>query len=113
MPVQNAEHSETALVGGRDAHCVRDLFRRKMRGFRRKPTEENSQERISGQELVIVLGELPLAIEIREQADGGMPTVAADPDGEVAATYRDIARHLAARLWALDACAPQITMDDN
>ncbi len=36
---------------GMDAHCVRILFRRKMRGFRRKPTEENSQERISGQEL--------------------------------------------------------------
>ncbi len=51
-PVQNVEHSETALVEGRDAHCVRDLFRRKMRGFRRKLTEENSWERISGQELI-------------------------------------------------------------
>ena len=27
------------------------IFLRKMRGFRRKPTEENSQERISGQKL--------------------------------------------------------------
>ncbi len=70
-------------------------------------------EKVAEEFDVVLLGELPLAIEIREQADGGTPSVAADPEGEVAATYRDIARHLAARLWALDADAPQITMDDN
>ena len=44
------------------------------------------------------LGSLPLDIRIREQADSGKPTVVADPDGPVAAIYRDIARKVAARI---------------
>src|SRR5437870_277877 len=47
---------------------------------------------------VEVLGSLPLDIRIREQADSGKPTVVADPDGPVAAIYRDIARRVAARI---------------
>jgi ATP-binding protein involved in chromosome partitioning len=42
------------------------------------------------------LGALPLALSIREQADSGRPTVVADPDGPVAAIYKDIARRVAA-----------------
>ncbi|MCZ2135457.1 MAG: iron-sulfur cluster carrier protein ApbC [Burkholderiales bacterium] len=41
------------------------------------------------------LGALPLDGKIRSQADGGQPTVIADPDGAVAATYREIARKVA------------------
>ena len=41
------------------------------------------------------LGSLPLDIHIREQADSGRPTVVADPDGPIAAIYRDIARKIA------------------
>jgi ATP-binding protein involved in chromosome partitioning len=44
------------------------------------------------------LGGLPLDITIREQTDSGKPTVVADPDGKVAAIYRDIARKVAARI---------------
>jgi ATP-binding protein involved in chromosome partitioning len=44
---------------------------------------------------VAFLGALPLDIHIREQADSGRPTVVADPDGEVARIYRDIARKVA------------------
>ena len=44
------------------------------------------------------LGSLPLDIRIREQADSGKPTVVADPDGPIAAIYRDIARKVAARI---------------
>ena len=44
------------------------------------------------------LGSLPLDLGIREQADSGKPTVVADPDGPVAAIYRDIARKVAGRL---------------
>ena len=47
---------------------------------------------------VPLLGSLPLDIHIREQADGGTPTVAVDPDGKVAAMYREIARKTAAQL---------------
>src|SRR6188508_1736064 len=42
------------------------------------------------------LGGLPLDIRIREQTDNGRPTVVADPDGPVAAIYREIARKTAA-----------------
>src|SRR5918993_497662 len=41
------------------------------------------------------LGSLPLDIRIREQADSGRPTVVADPDGQVAQMYREIARRTA------------------
>ena len=44
------------------------------------------------------LGALPLDIHIREDADGGHPSVVADPDGAVAKIYRDIARRVAAAL---------------
>ena len=45
-----------------------------------------------------LLGSLPLDITIREQADSGSPTVIADPQGRIAADYRDMARNVAAQL---------------
>jgi ATP-binding protein involved in chromosome partitioning len=50
---------------------------------------------------VAPLGSLPLDIRIREQADGGTPTVAAMPDSDLAARYREIARNAAGRLSRL------------
>ncbi len=44
------------------------------------------------------LGSLPLDIRIRQQADSGMPTVVAEPDGRAAKIYKEIARKTAARL---------------
>ncbi len=41
------------------------------------------------------LGDLPLDLGIREQADSGAPTVAADPDGKIAEAYKSIARRVA------------------
>lgn len=41
------------------------------------------------------LGALPLAMQIRVEADSGKPTVVADPDGDVAAIYKAIARRVA------------------
>ena len=41
------------------------------------------------------LGALPLDIKIRLQADSGKPTVVADPDGDVAAIYKAVARTVA------------------
>jgi ATP-binding protein involved in chromosome partitioning len=52
-------------------------------------------ERMSKEYGVTVLGSLPLDIRIREQADSGRPTVVADPDSEVARTYKAIARKVA------------------
>jgi ATP-binding protein involved in chromosome partitioning len=47
---------------------------------------------------VPLLGSLPLAMGIREEADGGTPTVIARPESTEAAIYRDIARRTAAQL---------------
>jgi ATP-binding protein involved in chromosome partitioning len=41
------------------------------------------------------LGSLPLALHIREEADGGRPTVVAQPESAAAQSYRQIARKLA------------------
>ncbi|MEO6278824.1 iron-sulfur cluster carrier protein ApbC [Roseateles sp.] len=47
-----------------------------------------------------LLASLPLAMSIRAQADSGTPTVAAEPDGEVAALYKALARKVAAKVAA-------------
>ena len=44
------------------------------------------------------LGALPLTMKIREQADAGRPTVAAEPDGEIAAIYKAVARQVAVKV---------------
>jgi ATP-binding protein involved in chromosome partitioning len=54
--------------------------------------------RMAAQYDVPMLGALPLDIRIREQADGGTPSVVAMPDSDITARYRDIARRTAARL---------------
>jgi ATP-binding protein involved in chromosome partitioning len=47
---------------------------------------------------VDLLGSLPLDIAIREQADSGIPTVVADPDGHVSQVYKQIARSIAIKI---------------
>lgn len=53
---------------------------------------------------VDLLGSLPLDINIRMQADGGKPTVVAQPESNVAKSYQEIARKAASKiaLAALD-----------
>jgi len=48
-----------------------------------------------------LLGSLPLSKYIREQSDSGLPVVADDPDSEVSAMYRTVARNMAAALSQL------------
>ena len=50
---------------------------------------------------VDLLGQLPLDIRIREQADSGKPTVVADPEGRSASIYKEVARKVAAKISAL------------
>ncbi len=45
-----------------------------------------------------LLGQIPLAMSIREAVDKGEPTVVSDPEGTLAETYRDVARNMAAEL---------------
>ncbi len=44
------------------------------------------------------LGALPLDMQIRLQADSGKPTVVADPDGDVAQIYKQLARSVAVKI---------------
>jgi ATP-binding protein involved in chromosome partitioning len=62
---------------------------------------EGGGKRMAEQYGVAWLGSLPLAMSIREQADSGAPTVAAQPDSEAAGLYRGIARKLAAQVAGL------------
>jgi ATP-binding protein involved in chromosome partitioning len=59
---------------------------------------EGGGERMGRDYNVELLGSLPLDIHIREQADSGMPTVVADPEGRIAAIYRTIARRVAVKI---------------
>jgi ATP-binding protein involved in chromosome partitioning len=71
--------------------------------------------RMAQQYGVQLLGELPLDIRIREEADGGLPTVAADPGSARALAYRQMARRAAARLATLNkdysSVFPKITIE--
>ncbi|MCC7220292.1 MAG: iron-sulfur cluster carrier protein ApbC [Candidatus Contendobacter sp.] len=55
-------------------------------------------QRMATQYSVPFLGSLPLDIRIREETDGGKPTVIAEPESRIAGLYREIARRTAARL---------------
>jgi len=46
------------------------------------------------------LGALPLTLQIRVQADSGRPTLVAEPDSDVAAIYRAVARQVAVAIAA-------------
>ena len=63
------------------------------------------------------LGALPLAMQIRQQADSGKPTVVAEPDSEVAAIYKAVARKVAITVAAkakdYSAKFPTITISKN
>jgi ATP-binding protein involved in chromosome partitioning len=66
---------------------------------------------------VPLLGQLPLALDIRLHADSGRPSVVADPDGVASRHYRDIARRVAVRVADLQkdttALFPKIVIQDS
>src|SRR5271168_2347547 len=71
--------------------------------------------RMAAQYGVQFLGELPLDIRIREEADGGSPTVVAEPGSGRARAYMQMARRAAARLATLNkdysSMFPKITVE--
>jgi ATP-binding protein involved in chromosome partitioning len=70
-------------------------------------------EKMALQYGVPLLGSLPLDIKIREQADGGRPTVVAEPTGLLALAYDGMARRVAARLGTQDAAFPNLSVSDD
>ena len=78
---------------------------------------EGGGQRMATQYGVDFLGALPLDIRIREETDGGKPTVVAEPESRISQIYREIARKTAARL-ALQAKSyaakfPNIVIQNN
>ena len=73
--------------------------------------------RMATQYGVQLLGELPLDIRIREDADGGAPTVVAEPGSARAQAYFRMARRTAARLATLNKdysrAFPKITVEST
>ena len=59
---------------------------------------EGGGQRMADQSNVDFLGGLPLDKQIRSDTDEGKPTVVADPEGQIARIYREIARRTAAKL---------------
>jgi ATP-binding protein involved in chromosome partitioning len=55
-------------------------------------------KQMAAQYNVDYLGALPLNMSIRVQADKGMPTVVAEPDGEIAGLYKALARQVALKI---------------
>lgn len=64
---------------------------------------------------VELLGAMPLSMMIREQADGGKPTVIAEPECQISLLYQDMARHIAALVAAraVQSSVPQISISDD
>jgi ATP-binding protein involved in chromosome partitioning len=70
-------------------------------------------QRMAEQYGVPVLGSLPLDIRIREQADGGRPTVVAEPGSPLALAYDSMARRVAAHLGAVGVAFPNLSVSDD
>ena len=52
---------------------------------------EQGAEKLAKECNVLLLGQLPLLLEIRKQADLGVPIVITDPTGDIAKQYHSIA----------------------
>jgi ATP-binding protein involved in chromosome partitioning len=59
---------------------------------------EEGGKRLAAEYEVDYLGALPLDLSIRVQADGGRPSVASEPDGEIAGLYKAVARQVAVKI---------------
>jgi ATP-binding protein involved in chromosome partitioning len=59
---------------------------------------EDGGKRMAAEYKLDFLGALPLNLSIRVQADSGRPSVVSDPDGEIAALYKSVARQIAVKI---------------
>ncbi|MFQ3202044.1 MAG: ATP-binding protein involved in chromosome partitioning [Zhongshania sp.] len=78
---------------------------------------EGGGDRIATTYGVPLLGALPLSMQIRQQSDCGKPVLAADPDGDAAMLYRQVAigmtAELAKRQRAQSNAFPNISISDD
>ena len=59
---------------------------------------EDGGKRMAAEYQMDYLGALPLNLSIRVDADGGRPSVVNQPDGEIAALYKSVARQVAVKI---------------
>jgi len=62
---------------------------------------EGGGKELSTDYQIPLLGQLPLAMSIREQLDAGTPALSVDPESDISLNYRSIARNLVANLSKL------------
>ncbi|MCP1726159.1 ATP-binding protein involved in chromosome partitioning [Natronospira proteinivora] len=78
---------------------------------------EGGGQRLAQQFDTPLLASLPLDPKIREEVDGGRPSVISDPDGAIAHRYRDMARRMARELaiqgGEAEAAFPNISVVDD
>ncbi|MGH1469645.1 MAG: iron-sulfur cluster carrier protein ApbC [Cellvibrionaceae bacterium] len=77
---------------------------------------EGGGERIAKEYKTPLLGALPLDLTIRKDADGGKPSVVADPNSTISDVYKQIARRVGAQLWHINnnaVATPEIIMTDD
>jgi len=76
---------------------------------------EGGGERLADEYGVDLLASMPLSMMIREQADGGKPTVIAEPECQISMIYQDMARHVGARITqqAAGQGMPEISISDD
>jgi len=76
---------------------------------------EGGGERLADEYGVDLLASMPLSMMIREQADGGKPTVIAEPECQISMIYQDMARHVGARIsqQAAGQGMPEISISDD
>lgn len=67
---------------------------------------EGGGEKLATQFGVELLASMPLSMMIREQADGGTPTVIAEPECQISMVYQELARLVGARIQLQESAAP-------
>lgn len=86
-------------------------------GFEEPIFGEGGGERMADDFDIPLLGRLPLDIAIRRALDAGEPTLATDPEGDIAQSYLDFARRTAAELSRrernLKLDLPQINLENR
>ncbi len=77
---------------------------------------EGGGERLANDYGVDLLASMPLSMMIREQTDGGVPTVVAEPECQISMLYQDMARHVGARIAErarMGVAMPDISVSDD
>ncbi len=85
-------------------------------GFEEAIFGSGGGEKMSQEYDLPLLGQLPLAMRIRADLDRGVPTLIAEPDGEISSSYHECARNMAALLAqqsrSLELNLPQIQLQN-